>query len=495
MNQQILLATSIPPLLRGQPLDPAQPQALQQRVLQSWQQAGVMLVSLHTTAELSGLPQHQERLHQLGVAVQPVLPPPCASNEPLPNLRAALTALASHNPDALIGLTNADILLADPGRLNRALAALQPDQFLLTRRTNVADPDAPPGSHAQIDCHGFDLFVFHAATLTAALPLIPENLAFGRPWWDLFLPLALMAAGARPVHPGSDLIFHPIHSERWDVHQWHSFGLQADQRFLQLLRQQGCSAFLADWKRRRLGAFLRWKGRAVHQHRLLEHLQALRSGRSMDPLHLHDVSDLINAWLDQCMAQPAPTAIQRLLRYARYSLWTNRLRQLRHLWFRAQGMAIGPGTRLGRISVAWPQAVRLGSHCLLDNHVQLHYQGPNPLQRQILIGNNVYLAADVQLNSQAHIQIGDDVMIGAGTRLIDHNHGFRSLERPMRAQPIEAAPISIEDDVWIGANVIILKGITVGRGSVIGAGSVVTRSIPPGQIWVGNPARFVRSRP
>jgi acetyltransferase-like isoleucine patch superfamily enzyme len=65
----------------------------------------------------------------------------------------------------------------------------------------------------------------------------------------------------------------------------------------------------------------------------------------------------------------------------------------------------------------------------------------------------------------------------------------------MRAQPIEAAPISIEDDVWIGANVIILKGITVGRGSVIGAGSVVTRSIPPGQIWVGNPARFVRSRP
>ncbi|MBR1435568.1 MAG: acyltransferase, partial [Bacteroidales bacterium] len=57
---------------------------------------------------------------------------------------------------------------------------------------------------------------------------------------------------------------------------------------------------------------------------------------------------------------------------------------------------------------------------------------------------------------------------------------------------IATAPVRICDDVLLGARVIVLKGVTIGEGSVVGAGSVVTKNIPPHQIWAGNPARFIR---
>ena len=58
----------------------------------------------------------------------------------------------------------------------------------------------------------------------------------------------------------------------------------------------------------------------------------------------------------------------------------------------------------------------------------------------------------------------------------------------------EAIPVVIEDDVWVGARVIVLPGIRIGKGSVIGAGAIVTKDVPPFSICVGNPARIIRSR-
>jgi acetyltransferase-like isoleucine patch superfamily enzyme len=91
------------------------------------------------------------------------------------------------------------------------------------------------------------------------------------------------------------------------------------------------------------------------------------------------------------------------------------------------------------------------------------------------------------------IQIGDRVNIGANTTILDTD--FHPLEaEARRSHPQDAAtkPVIIEDDVFIGMNCLILKGVTLGKGSVIGAGSVVTRDIPARVIAAGNPARVIR---
>jgi acetyltransferase-like isoleucine patch superfamily enzyme len=91
------------------------------------------------------------------------------------------------------------------------------------------------------------------------------------------------------------------------------------------------------------------------------------------------------------------------------------------------------------------------------------------------------------------VTIGARVLLGANCIVTDTD--FHPLDPAARAAaPLDGAtaPVVIEDDVFIGMNCLILKGVTIGRGSVIGAGSVVTRSMPPGVVAAGNPARVIR---
>lgn len=92
------------------------------------------------------------------------------------------------------------------------------------------------------------------------------------------------------------------------------------------------------------------------------------------------------------------------------------------------------------------------------------------------------------------VDIGDHCLIAAGVKMCGTGHEFTSLDRPIRQQPTWDAPIVIEPDVWLGMGAIVLPGVRIGRGSVIGAGSVVTRSIPPGVVAHGSPCRPRRRR-
>jgi acetyltransferase-like isoleucine patch superfamily enzyme len=94
----------------------------------------------------------------------------------------------------------------------------------------------------------------------------------------------------------------------------------------------------------------------------------------------------------------------------------------------------------------------------------------------------------------AGIQVGRDVLLANDVQLICGNHTFARRDVPIRAQPPEGAPIVVEDDVWLGASAIVLGGVTVGRGSVVGAGAVVTHDLPPYSIARGVPARVVGVR-
>jgi maltose O-acetyltransferase len=111
------------------------------------------------------------------------------------------------------------------------------------------------------------------------------------------------------------------------------------------------------------------------------------------------------------------------------------------------------------------------------------------------IGNNSGIG--VSCHVPADIRIGNDVMMGPEVLIIgrNQNHRFDYVGIPMRLQGYEdAPPVVIEDDVWIGARVIVLPGIRIGSGAVIGAGAVVTKDVPPYAVCVGNPARVIRFR-
>ena len=92
------------------------------------------------------------------------------------------------------------------------------------------------------------------------------------------------------------------------------------------------------------------------------------------------------------------------------------------------------------------------------------------------------------------LEIGDHCMIAAGTAICGVQHGAERLDIPMRHQPPQVGKIVIEDDVWIGMRVVIFPGVTIGRHSIIGAGSVVTRDIPPRSIAWGSPCEVRQTR-
>lgn len=111
----------------------------------------------------------------------------------------------------------------------------------------------------------------------------------------------------------------------------------------------------------------------------------------------------------------------------------------------------------------------------------------------LVIGRNVSLHYWSFISAQGGLTIGDDVAIGHGCSILTSEHGFDDPTVAIKAQPITLHPVTIGDDVWIGANVTILAGVTIGPRTIIAAGAVVTRSFPEGHVIIGGvPAREIR---
>ncbi|RZK45096.1 MAG: acyltransferase [Hymenobacter sp.] len=109
------------------------------------------------------------------------------------------------------------------------------------------------------------------------------------------------------------------------------------------------------------------------------------------------------------------------------------------------------------------------------------------------IGNEAFIGASCEFNITEGIAIGDNALIASGCRFVDHDHGMQ-LGSPMRTQLGSHGAIKLGNDVWLGCNVVVLKGVEIGDGAVVAAGAIVTKSILPNEIWAGVPARKIGQR-
>ncbi len=158
----------------------------------------------------------------------------------------------------------------------------------------------------------------------------------------------------------------------------------------------------------------------------------------------------------------------------------------------------GKGCIIGRGgSYLNPREVTLGDRVSIGNDVRIScyrtYYENQKLSPKLQIGNNVTMCNRCSILCADTITIKDRVLIASDVLITSEDHGIEvETDVIYGNQKLSHEPVAIEEEVWIGEKVIILKGVTIGKRSIIGAGSVVTKSIPPYCIAVGNPVRVIK---
>ena len=134
--------------------------------------------------------------------------------------------------------------------------------------------------------------------------------------------------------------------------------------------------------------------------------------------------------------------------------------------------------------------LQIGDNCTLKENSYFLLTKPNPFLK---LGNYGGIGRGCYIAIKDYLEIGDYTRLGPNVTILDQDHTFKKDDLIMNQQA-KIEKVLIGKDAWIGANVTILKGISIGDGAIIGANAVVTRNIPPYEIWGGVPAKFLKNR-
>ena len=175
------------------------------------------------------------------------------------------------------------------------------------------------------------------------------------------------------------------------------------------------------------------------------------------------------------------------------SVWLFYRLMVTKIFYKPAKLIRSPIFLMGRKSISWGQGFTTG--------VGLRMNALNSDSNKIVIciGDNVQINDYVHIGAINKITIGDNVIIASKVFISDHNHGeYKVMDAKSTPDVIPAMrtlkskPIHIGDNVWIGELVCILPGVSIGKGSVIGAGSIVTKNVPADCIVAGNPAVIIK---
>jgi acetyltransferase-like isoleucine patch superfamily enzyme len=142
---------------------------------------------------------------------------------------------------------------------------------------------------------------------------------------------------------------------------------------------------------------------------------------------------------------------------------------------------------------ACPRGIDIGENTLLMHHAELHVYNFRDLPHAgIRIGRDCLVGEFCVIRGPGGVTIGDRVYLSPMVNIYSSNHRFDDPQKPFIDQGVTAEGVVIEDECWIGANVVVLDGVTIGRRSVVAAGAVVTTDVPAHSLVGGVPARVIR---
>ena len=187
----------------------------------------------------------------------------------------------------------------------------------------------------------------------------------------------------------------------------------------------------------------------------------------------------------------------------------------RQIFYRFLFKSFGKGAAFGRsVSLKHPGKISIGRRCIIDEYCSLSAQGDENsaiiLGEEVLLGRSTVLGtrngvvqigdfsnigANCRIGTTSRVRFGTHVLLAANCYIGGAQHRFDRTDIPIMRQGYESkGGVEIEDDVWLGAGVTVLDGVRIGTGCVVGAGSIVTKDLPPYSVAIGIPARVVANR-
>jgi acetyltransferase-like isoleucine patch superfamily enzyme len=187
------------------------------------------------------------------------------------------------------------------------------------------------------------------------------------------------------------------------------------------------------------------------------------------------------------------TTIGEALHYAR-RIGAGLGSRWRNIYYKALGVEIDGYVWMRKIDIPSNYSeISLANGVALDEGVTLLAVGEPGGAKKIAIGENTYINRNTFIDASHQVRIGRGVGVGPRCYITDHDHRTQP-DTPILDQPLVSAPTVISDGVWLGVGCIVLKGVTIGKNTVVSAGSIVVRDLPPDIVAEGRPARAVRKR-